>query len=89
MKSYDFNEKPLKHIKLMHECPVCNGQYVMTTDSRLHKNEYRRRRKECMNCGYRYSTIEVNYDCIYKIDELVDKYEDIRKALERLKDGSI
>lgn len=41
-------------------CPVCGGQLIVI-DSRPTEDSIHRRRK-CVECGYRFSTIEVDAD---------------------------
>lgn len=41
-------------------CPICNGK-TKVIDSR-HEDDSTRRRRECAECGYRFSTIEVDSD---------------------------
>lgn len=41
------------------ECPVCGCTETKVVDSRVRDNGYIARRRECMNCGRRWSTFEV------------------------------
>ena len=41
-------------------CPVCGG-YTMIIDSR-NKNDHKNRRRICMECGYKFNTIEIDMD---------------------------
>lgn len=41
-------------------CPICNGK-TKVIDSR-HEDDSTRRRRECVECGYRFSTTEVDSD---------------------------
>ena len=42
-------------------CPKCKSAQVYVCDSRQCENGTRRRRK-CMDCGYRYSTVEISME---------------------------
>lgn len=42
-------------------CPACESQRLKVKDSRQHKGTTRRRR-ECIGCGFRWHTMEVNCD---------------------------
>ncbi|MFA7244559.1 MAG: transcriptional regulator NrdR [Candidatus Magasanikbacteria bacterium] len=40
-------------------CPVCNSQETKVVDSRMTQDGFAvRRRRECVNCQYRFSTVE-------------------------------
>lgn len=41
-------------------CPICNGK-TKVIDSR-YDDDSTKRRRECAECGYRFSTIEVDSD---------------------------
>lgn len=41
-------------------CPKCNGK-TKTIDSRADEDSVSRRR-ECLSCGYRFSTVEIDAD---------------------------
>lgn len=47
------------------ECPVCKQQSCVTIESRINKDNTRRRRKECTECKHRYTAYEVS-ESFYK-----------------------
>jgi transcriptional repressor NrdR len=42
-------------------CPKCQDEHPFVINSR-HKTYGLRRRRECLVCGYRYSTVEIDVD---------------------------
>jgi hypothetical protein len=42
------------------ECPFCKQQTCITIESRINKDNTRRRRKECTECKHRYTAYEVS-----------------------------
>jgi hypothetical protein len=50
-------------------CPKCRQQTCITIESRINKDNSRRRRKECSSCKYRYTTYEVS-EHFYKSSNL-------------------
>lgn len=42
------------------ECPKCKQQTCITIESRINKDNSRRRRKECTECGHRCTAYEVS-----------------------------
>lgn len=42
------------------ECPSCKQQTCITIESRINKDNTRRRRKECTECKHRYTAYEVS-----------------------------
>ena len=52
-------------------CPNCNGETIVTK-SRCH-DDYTERRKKCVRCGYRFSTIEIDSDMYERIIRSNDK----------------
>ena len=53
-------------------CPVC-GEKTKVVDSRFECESVTRRR-ECLVCGYRFSTIELEKDLLGKIIRKEDKH---------------
>ena len=43
----------------MLKCPKCGSENGHVVDSRPSENNTARRRRECNNCGFRFSTIEI------------------------------
>lgn len=62
-------------------CPVCGGR-VIVIDSRPSEDSIYRRRR-CIECDYRFSTIEIEADIYARKDEAV------RKANKRAIDASM
>lgn len=59
-------------------CPKCGAEQIYQTDTRNYG--YKRRRKMCRDCGYKFSTVEVE---IEEYNELVGKIESIKKLIEK------
>lgn len=71
------------------DCPVC-GAATSVINSRIRCDDVRRRRS-CLGCGFRFSTIEIDID-VYKQMQPVDKvaiYKEITKAVEELKRAAL
>lgn len=49
-------------------CPMCNGQ-TKVTNSRP-EDDCVNRRRECLDCHYRFSTVEVDVDYIKSIKNM-------------------
>lgn len=66
-------------------CPNCNYEFSGVVDSRFNGNR-KRRRRECISCGFRYTTMEMLADDLTKLEnELsisVKKLEKIRKEVD-------
>jgi len=52
-------------------CPVCGGD-TKINDSRS-SGERLRRRRECLKCGHRFTTIEVDADYLEKLEAIQKK----------------
>ena len=50
------------------QCPKCNAYGLACSDSRPY-NETIRRRRRCMNCGYRFSTVEISVEDYRKLKD--------------------
>lgn len=62
-------------------CPKCRQQTCITIESRINKDNSRRRRKECSECKHRYTTYEVS-EHFYKCSNLNQRRVDtITKCL--------
>ena len=57
------------------KCPKCDGKTIVT-NSRPSEKKTIRRRRECMDCGYRFTTYEIT-------EVLKDRYENAEKTLEK------
>lgn len=64
-------------------CPCCNRSSVRVVDSRIRPNGSRLRRKECWECGHRFSTIEA---LAQYIDNLEEQDKTLRKFSKEIKD---
>lgn len=67
-------------------CPVCGGD-TRIIDSR-DKEEFKKRRRKCLECGYKFNTIEIDMDLYLKMEvktmiELT--IENPEKVLEAIK----
>lgn len=41
-------------------CPNCGSEEQVCIDSRMYKNNWQRRRRECNHCGTRWTTFEIS-----------------------------
>ena len=48
------------------DCPQCHAENVAVVDSRQHAIG-RTRRRRCMSCGHRWSTLEIAADTMYDV----------------------
>ena len=63
-------------------CPKCTSIETKVLDTRIGKNENSiRRRRECLNCGYRFTTIEE----VLRADLQVVKRDGRREDFDRIK----
>ena len=62
-------------------CPKCSSDDLKVLDTRAGKGASTRRRRECQNCGYRFSTIEE----ILREDLVVVKRDGRRESFDRTK----
>lgn len=62
-------------------CPKCHSYQTLVIDSREHKNGYAvRRRRECQQCGHRFTTLEemsAESEKDYKATRALFKIKDI------------
>lgn len=70
----------LTYVKL---CPECEGKTAVI-DSRENPNGSIWRRRECKNCGWRYSTVEIE-ECISDFTELREKIAKLESQNARYK----
>jgi transcriptional repressor NrdR len=64
----------------IYPCPNCKGK-TDVIDSRINPKKQIRRRRKCMKCGYRFSTIEIVKE---KSKEIKLKPKEVKK---RMKEG--
>lgn len=60
-------------------CPDCGSRDLYCVDSREMRGNKRRRRHRCLNCDYRFSTIEIIVDTETLKDPALDN---IRETIE-------
>lgn len=67
-------------------CKKCCSEHLFVINSRRDKEtkEYVYRRRECANCGFRFSTIEVDYEAYCKFVEVDKKYNNLVELLKNL-----
>jgi hypothetical protein len=64
------------------KCPNCGGLKDKTIDSRESRgNEVCRRRKQCMDCGHRYTTYETISNTIYDPVSILGRVMGVNKIL--------
>lgn len=67
-------------------CPQCNSENVTCVDSRPWQENKHRRRRECADCGERFSTAEIpmkEYDIlVYRIGKAASAIRDAVEELE-------
>ena len=63
------------------KCPKCNALGLTCIDSRPY-NETIKRRRKCLNCGYRFSTVEIGIDDYSKLKEREADAADVLSELE-------
>lgn len=67
-------------------CPKCTGLDDKVTDTRISKEgDSIRRRRECLNCGHRFTT----YEMVMRIEIVVVKRDGVRQDFspEKVRDG--
>lgn len=69
-------------------CPICGGD-TSIIDSR-NKDDYKKRRRICQECGYKFNTIEIDMDLYLKMEVkmIIENQEEVLAALEYLRDFS-
>lgn len=65
------------------QCPKCNGYGLACSDSRPH-NETIRRRRRCLNCGYRFTTYEISVEDYSKLKNNETEVADVLSNIEEL-----
>ena len=63
-------------------CPEC-GYDTTVRDSRRSDDQIKRRR-ECLRCRYRFSTIEIDQDQFDRLTSMNEPDENIRKVQDRI-----
>ena len=66
-------------------CPQCGCEISFVIDSRF-KNGYKKRRRECSSCGFRYNTVE-HFEKDYlitqkKIKRILQRMQEIKNICE-------
>lgn len=62
------------------DCPICFSK-TATSDSRTSSDHTKRRRK-CLSCGYRFTTIEIDMDSYRKQEQTILRMREFMKGLE-------
>ncbi len=62
-------------------CTNCQSQSSKVLESRQ-QYRYQRRRRECVNCGNRFTTIEVPYDDFLGLKHTEKRFGELRSLLE-------
>lgn len=65
-------------------CPVCQKFGVLVSDSRL-VDGYRRRRRTCLSCGHRWSTVEVAFDLYRRLSVMGQQLDAALVSLQAMK----
>ena len=65
------------------KCPKCNAMGLSCADSRPYYETIRRRRR-CLNCGYRFSTVEISIEDYHKLKENEADATDVLSNLEEI-----
>lgn len=65
------------------QCPKCNAYGLACSDSRPY-NETIRRRRRCLNCGYRFSTVEISIEDYHKLKENEAEAAEVLSNLEEI-----
>ena len=76
------------------QCPKCNAYGLACSDSRPY-NETIRRRRRCLNCGYRFTTVEISVEDYHKLkgkeadaDGVLSNLEEILTRVRELRGKS-
>jgi transcriptional regulator NrdR family protein len=64
-------------------CPKCSGEQVQVIETSASATAIVRRRRECKQCGYRFSTVEITVDDYEALQARVN-LADGKKALHAL-----
>ena len=65
------------------QCPKCKAHGLACHDSRPY-NETIRRRRRCLNCGYRFSTVEISIEDYHKLKENEAETADVLSNIEEI-----
>lgn len=66
-------------------CPICKCYDSAVLDSRQNDDGMIRRRRKCLNCGNRYSTLELSatrYEKMVEFEETVTKFLNLKRGSE-------
>lgn len=78
------NERQRSHSGLA--CSKCGGRRIGVVDSRIHNGTVRRRRR-CMDCGFRVTTYEVTAFERRLIDAWAERIHEVRDLAHKLAQG--
>jgi transcriptional regulator NrdR family protein len=65
-------------------CPDCESDNCFAIDSRIRRDGIRRRRYKCLDCGYRYTTVEIYAGDHDKLTEAFQREKTVRKVAEKI-----
>ena len=65
-------------------CPRCEHQLCRVIDSRSRKGLSIRRRRECLSCRHRFTTLEIHEDerILVSLQAVVDVVEELREEIK-------
>lgn len=64
-------------------CPVCNSGRTSTTDSRKTGHGIRRRR-QCLDCGLRFSTMEIEMENYLQLQRIMESETENNSQLQQI-----
>lgn len=57
------------------KCPICNSSSKIVDARAYDEKAAKKRRRECLNCGLRWNTIEVEFDWYDRARYILEKLE--------------
>lgn len=69
-------------------CPKCGNSLASCIDARQ-KNDTIYRRRKCVECGYRYSTIEITIDENKRLIEVEKSLKELLSHAQEIKERNI
>jgi len=65
-------------------CPKCGGDTTVADSRRSEAGDSVRRRRRCLECNFRFSTLEIDVDYYDQIMQGLESYDKLRNELRRL-----
>ncbi len=62
-------------------CPSCEHQFSGVTDSRGTSGGWQRRRRVCLSCGHRWTTMEVPTELVTVFPKMIERMRAMRDEL--------